>query len=160
MSLVALLFAWPYMFLSNNISYKSQKFLFSIWVAEPASLDSRCRTLLPDNHCELLSTFGASTLPFGRFFYAFVAEIVIAIVWAGSVSNFIFADAAWVFSLFDDVHDLLLLFQVDGVKHCLMLSKLIEDVFLFLSQHVHLFLALVYNSCLLHELFEGIICIV
>ena len=134
--------------------------MFSIWVAEPTSLDSRCRTLLPDNHCELLSTFWASTLPFGRFFYAFVAEIVIAIVWAGSVFNWIFADATWIFSFFEVINDLLLLFQVIAIKQCLILSELFKNVLLFLCQLVHLFLLLIHNSSLLDELFEGIICVV
>ena len=68
-----------------------------------------------------------------------------------SVLNLILADRTFVVSLFDLVHELLLLLQVDGVEHCLVLSKFLEESLLLQSHLFHLRFALVCNFGLLLE---------
>ena len=153
---MASFYAWPYTFSLSNISYKSQKFLFSIWVAEPSTFDFDRWSFLPLDPCELPPATWAGALRFGRFFEADEAEVVLAIVRSYSFDNLFTADRTWVFSLFDVFHDLFLLLHVDGVEHCLVLSKLSEELFLLQSHISHLLLAFIRHFAFLQKLLEGL----
>ena len=110
------------------MSYKSQKFLFSIWVFESAASDSDRWSSLPVDPCELCLAIWAGTFIFGPFLEAAEAEIVIAIVWAHSLRNFFQADGAWVVSPVDKAHDLYLLLLVDRIENRLVSPELLEDL--------------------------------
>ena len=74
-----------------------------------------------------------------------------AIVRMCSVLNLFLADRTFIISPFDLVHELILLLQVDGVEHCLVLSKLLEESLLLESHLFHLRFALIRNFGLLLE---------
>ena len=134
------------------MSYKSQKFLFSIWVFESAASDSDRWSSLPVDPCELCLAIWAGAFLFGPFLEASEAEIVIAIVWARSLRNFFQADRAWVFFPVDLVHNLNLLLLVNFIEHRLVSYELLEELLLLQSHLFHLRLALIHNILLQLEL--------
>ena len=110
------------------MSYKSQKFLFYIWVVEPATFDLNWWTCLPFDSREFPPTHWAGALRFSCSLEAFETEIVIAIVRSRSLGNLFPADRARVFSPIDEVHDLHLLLLVDRIENQLVLSLLLQEL--------------------------------
>ena len=131
--------------------------MFSIWVAETCSFDFLRSALLLGDHRVLLLAHRAFGLLLGRTRDAFEAELVVANVWARSVSNYFVADGTRIIHPLKLVQDPLLLVPIDGVEHSPDRPELIKELLFLQSQLVHLALAHFQGLALLHESLEGIV---